>query len=196
MRVVLASSNAGKLVELHELLQPAGFELVAQSELGVDDAEETACTFIENALLKARHASRTTGLPALADDSGLLVDALYGEPGLRSARYAGSHGDARANNVRVLEQLLDVPQDQRTAHFYCVLVLLRSIDDPQPLIAEGIWHGSILTAPRGAQGFGYDPLFQPDGYACSAAELEPAMKNRISHRGQALASLCGKLASA
>jgi XTP/dITP diphosphohydrolase len=194
MRLVLASSNRGKLDELRELLAPAGYELVAQSDLDVDDAEETGSTFVENALLKARHAARITGLPALADDSGLLVDALDGEPGLRSARFAGVHGNAAANNALLLERLLEVQPDRRGAHFYCVLVLLRGSDDPQPVIAEGIWRGRILPAPRGSQGFGYDPLFLPDGQTLSAAELDPAMKNRISHRGQALAALRERLA--
>ena len=194
MRLVLASSNRGKLDELRELLIPSGYELIAQSELGVDDAEETGSTFVENALLKARHAARITGFAALADDSGLLVDALDGAPGLRSARFAGAHGNAAANNALLLEHLHNVPPDRRSAHFYCVLVLLRSADDPQPLIAEGSWRGRILDAPRGARGFGYDPLFLPDGQTLSAAELDPSMKNRISHRGQALDALREKLA--
>lgn len=189
MRLVLASGNRGKLDELRVLLAPAGIELIAQSDLGVDNAEETAGTFIENALLKARHAARATGLPALADDSGLLVDTLDGEPGLHSARYAGSHGNATANNALLLERLRDVPESHRGAHFYCVLVLLRSADDPQPLIAEGTWHGRILLAPRGARGFGYDPVFFDPGHGRSAAELDPALKNAISHRGQAISRL-------
>jgi len=193
-RLVLASSNRGKLDELRELLAPSGFELVAQSDLGVDDVEETGSTFVENALLKARHAARIAGLPALADDSGLLVDALDGAPGLRSARYAGEHGNNAANNDLLLERMRDIAGNARGAHFYCVLVMLRSADDPQPLIAEGVWRGRILDAPRGAHGFGYDPLFLPNGYAISSAELDPATKNRISHRGQALTALRAKLA--
>jgi XTP/dITP diphosphohydrolase len=193
-RLVLASSNRGKLDELRELLAPSGFELVAQSDLGVDDVEETGSTFVENALLKARHAARIAGLPALADDSGLLVDALDGAPGLRSARYAGEHGNNAANNDLLLERMRDIAGNARGAHFYCVLVMLRSGDDPQPLIAEGVWRGRILDAPRGAHGFGYDPLFLPNGYAISSAELDPATKNRISHRGQALTALRAKLA--
>jgi len=193
-RLVLASSNRGKLDELRELLAPSGFELVAQSDLGVDDVEETGSTFVENALLKARHAARIAGLPALADDSGLLVDALDGAPGLRSARYAGEHGNNAANNDLLLERMRDIAGNARGAHFYCVLVMLRSGDDPQPLIAEGVWRGRILDAPRGAHGFGYDPLFLPNGYAISSAELDPATKNRISHRGQALTVLRAKLA--
>ncbi|HTD28152.1 MAG TPA: RdgB/HAM1 family non-canonical purine NTP pyrophosphatase [Xanthomonadaceae bacterium] len=192
-RLVLASSNRGKLDELRELLSPSGYELIAQSDFGVDDAEETGSTFVENALLKARHVARITGLPALADDSGLVVDALDGAPGLRSARFAGEHGNASANNALLLDRLHDVVGSERRAHFYCALVLLRGALDPQPLIAEGIWRGAILAAPRGAQGFGYDPLFLPDGQTLSAAELDPAMKNRISHRGQALAALRERL---
>ena len=194
MKLVLASSNRGKLAELRDLLAPAGYELVAQSELGVGDAEETGHTFVENALLKARHAARVTELPALADDSGLLVDAIDGAPGLRSARYAGAHGNAAANNTLLLENLRDVILERRAAHFYCVLVLLRNADDPQPLIAEGIWHGRILDVPRGDRGFGYDPLFLPDGHDLSAAELDPELKNAISHRGQTLAALRERLA--
>ena len=196
MRLVLASSNRGKLVELRDLLAPAGFELIAQSDLGVGDIEETGASFIENALLKARHAARAAGLAALADDSGLLVDALAGEPGLLSARYAGSHGDARANNALLLERLRGLPDAQRGAHFHCVLVLLRSADDPQPLIAEGAWHGRILTTPRGAQGFGYDPVFFDPAHGMSAAELDPELKNRISHRARAIAILQQRLAFA
>ena len=190
-RLVLASGNRGKFDELRDLLVPAGFELIAQSDLGVEDAEETGNTFVENALLKARHATRATGLPALADDSGLLVDALDGEPGLRSARYAGSHGNAAANNALLLERLHDA---RRSAHFYCVLVLLRWAEDPQPLIAEGVWHGRILMTPRGAHGFGYDPVFFDPEHGMSAAELEPALKNRISHRGRAITRLLELLA--
>jgi XTP/dITP diphosphohydrolase len=195
-RLVLASSNRGKLDELRELLASAGHELIAQSDLGVDDAEETGTTFIENALIKARHAAHVTGLPALADDSGLLVDALDGAPGLLSARYAGGHGNAHANNALLLERLRDVGTNQRGAHFYCVLVLLRRADDPQPAIAEGVWRGSILEDLRGAHGFGYDPLFLPDGHTLSAAELDPVLKNRISHRGRALAVLRDRLVEA
>lgn len=194
-RLVLASSNRGKLEELGALLVPCGFELVAQSTLGVGDAVEDGETFIENALIKARHAARITGLPALADDSGLLVDALGGAPGLLSARFAGDHGNAGANNALLLERLRGIPSAERHAHFYCVLVLLRHAGDPQPLVAEGSWHGHILDAPRGERGFGYDPLFLPDGSAASGAELDPDMKNRVSHRGQALATLLERLSA-
>ena len=188
-RLVLASGNAGKVAELRELLGDGGFDLRAQSEFGVADVEETASTFVENALLKARHAATATGLPALGDDSGLCVDALHGAPGLYSARYGGVHGDAARNIARLLDELRDVPEQQRTARFHCVLVLLRSADDPQPLIAEGQWRGRILAQPRGDRGFGYDPVFFDPENACSAAELDPAVKNAISHRGRALAEL-------
>jgi XTP/dITP diphosphohydrolase len=192
-RLVLASGNAGKVAELRELLGDSGFELHAQSEFDVGDVEETASTFVENALLKARHATRATGLPALGDDSGLCVDALHGAPGLYSARYGGVHGDATRNIARLLQELQGVPEAARTARFYCVLVLLRSADDPQPLIAEGRWEGRILEQPRGDRGFGYDPVFFDPDNACSAAELHPTIKNMISHRGRALAALKQRL---
>ena len=195
-RLVLASGNPGKLAELRALLADAGVELVAQSDLGVDDAEETGLSFVENALLKARHAARATGLPALADDAGLCVDALGGAPGLYSARYAGSHGDSTANNARLLRELEGLPAAQRGAHFHAVIVLLRHPEDPQPLVAEGVWPGSILDAPRGEGGFGYDPLFLDPEHGHSAAEMEPALKNRISHRGRALAQLRQRLPDA
>ena len=193
-RIVLASSNRGKLAEFHALLANAGFEVVPQASVGVEDIEETGLSFVENAVLKARHAARASGLPALADDSGLCVDHLHGAPGLYSARYAGNHGDSAANNAKLLRELDGVPAERRSAFFICVLALLRHADDPAPLIAEGRWHGRVLDAPRGAQGFGYDPLFLPDGQTRSAAELDPALKNRISHRGQALAQLHARLA--
>ena len=193
MDLVLASGNAGKLTELRELLDGSGFTLRAQSEFDVADAEETGATFIENALIKARHAARLTGRAALGDDSGLCVDALDGAPGLYSARYAGVHGDASANIAKLLEAMEDVPEAQRTAHFHAVIVLLRSHDDPQPIIAEGSWRGRILEGPRGTSGFGYDPVFFDPVNRCSAAELEPAIKNLISHRGQALAVLKQRL---
>jgi XTP/dITP diphosphohydrolase len=188
-RIVLASGNAGKLAEMRQILAGTEIELVAQGELGIADAQETASTFVENALLKARHASRTSGLPALGDDSGLCVDALAGAPGLISARYAGRHGDSAANIAKLLDAMRDVPDSQRSAHFHCSIVLLAHADDPAPLIAEGRWHGRILRAPRGERGFGYDPVFLDPASNLSAAELDPAAKNRVSHRGQALASL-------
>ncbi len=195
-RVVLASSNRGKLAEFNALLADSGFEVVTQASLGIADAEETGLSFVENALLKARHAARASGLPALADDSGLCVAHLHGAPGLYSARYAGGHGDSAANNAKLLRALDGVPPAQRGAFFICALVLLQHADDPAPLIAEGRWHGRVLDAPRGAQGFGYDPLFLPHGQSRSAAELAPALKNTLSHRGQALAQLHARLAEA
>lgn len=190
-RLVLASGNRGKLTELRELLAPLGLECIAQGDLGIDDIEETGATFVENALLKARHAARQSGLPALADDSGLCVDALGGAPGLHSARYAGTHGDSAANIVKLLDTLRD--SADRSAHFHCSIVLLVHADDPAPLIAEGRWHGRILDAPRGAHGFGYDPVFLPDCHEGSAAELGTDIKNRISHRSLALAELRRRL---
>jgi XTP/dITP diphosphohydrolase len=198
-RLVLASGNAGKLAELRALLDDAPlngmFELHAQSELGVADIEETGLTFIENALLKARHAARATGLPALADDSGLCVDALGGAPGLYSARYTGTHGDAGANIAKLLRELDGVPEARRGAQFHAVVVLLRHADDPRPLVAEGSWRGRILEAPRGEGGFGYDPVFLDPELGRSAAELAPALKHRLSHRGRALAVLRERLAN-
>ena len=189
MRLVLASGNAGKLAELSALLAGAGIEVLPQSRFGIDDADETGATFVENALLKARHAARATGLPALADDSGLCVDALHGAPGLHSARYAGAHGDHAANIDKLLDAMRDVPDAGRGARFVCVLALLRRADDPQPLIAQGTWAGRILHARAGSGGFGYDPVFFVPTHGMSAAELPAAVKHRISHRGQALAAL-------
>lgn len=192
MKLVLASSSAGKLAELRDLLG-SDFELHAQSEFGVADAEETGLSFIENAILKARHAAAATGLPALGDDSGLCVDALNGAPGLYSARYAGRHGDSEANIQKLLGELEGVVDAQRGARFVCVLALLRSADDPQPLISEGTWPGRILHQRRGGNGFGYDPVFFSPAHGCSAAELAADIKNRDSHRGLALASLRARL---
>lgn len=194
MRLVLASGNAGKVVELEQLLAGSGVQLVPQTALGVSDAEETGLTFVENALIKARHAARATGMPALADDSGICVDALGGAPGLYAARYAGKHGDSAANNAKLLHELAGVPTEKRSAYFIAVLVVLRHADDPAPLVAEGRWHGRILEAPRGEGGFGYDPLFLPAGHELGAAELDPALKNRLSHRGQALEVLKARFA--
>jgi XTP/dITP diphosphohydrolase len=192
-RLVLASGNAGKLAELRELLAGTGIDVLAQGELGIGDIEETGLSFVENALLKARHAARESGLPALADDSGLCVDALGGAPGLYSARYAGAHGDAGANIDRLLRELDGVPDARRSARFCCVLALLRHPEDPQPWIAEGVWEGRILRAPRGEGGFGYDPVFLDPASGRSAAELGAADKHRTSHRGRALAALKRRL---
>ena len=184
--LVLASSNPGKLREIQALLP---LELVAQSALGIAEAEEPHGTFVENALAKARHASRAAGLPALADDSGLCVEALGGEPGVHSAYYAGREGSREERDARNNEKLLKKLKDHRTAYYCCVMVLLRHPEDPRPLVAEGLWHGEIAREPRGANGFGYDPLFWIPSLQKTAAQLDPAEKNRISHRGQALARL-------
>ncbi len=188
MKLVLASSNAGKLAELRDLLGDA-CQLHAQSEFSVDDVDETGLSFVENAILKARHAARATGLPALGDDSGLCVDALDGAPGLYSARYAGTHGDAEANIDKLLRELDGIDEARRTARFVCVLAFMRHANDPQPLIAEGVWEGRVLRARHGTHGFGYDPVFFSHAHGCSAAELDAAVKNRESHRGLALARL-------
>lgn len=192
MKLVLASSSAGKLAELRELLG-VDFELHAQSDFGVADADETGLSFVENAIIKARHAAAATGMPALGDDSGLCVDALHGAPGLYSARYASTHGDSDANIDKLLDALADTPDAQRGARFVCVLALVRDAHDPQPLIAEGVWHGRILHARRGESGFGYDPVFFSPAHGCSAAELPAEVKNRDSHRGLALAALKRRL---
>ncbi|MGE5129580.1 MAG: RdgB/HAM1 family non-canonical purine NTP pyrophosphatase [Sphingomonadaceae bacterium] len=194
-RLVLASNNPGKLKEIRALLAPLAIDVAAQADLGIDEAEEPHDTFLENALAKARHASAASGLPALADDSGLCVDALGGEPGVHSAYYAGREGgrevrDAR-NNARLLEALQGIAD--RRAHYTCVLVLVRSANDPQPIVAEGTWHGEIARALRGGGGFGYDPLFLVPGTGRTAAELEAAEKNRVSHRARALTALIARL---
>ncbi|MXV48910.1 RdgB/HAM1 family non-canonical purine NTP pyrophosphatase [Xanthomonas sp. LMG 8993] len=192
-QLVLASGNAGKLEELRAMLADLPLRIVAQGELGVDDVPETGLTFVENALIKARHASAVTGLPALADDSGLIVDALGGAPGLYSARYAGSPTDAQANNAKLLDAMRAVPAERRSARFYAVIVLLRHPEDPQPLIAEGSWEGVITTEPRGTGGFGYNPVFLDPVHGLTAAEMDTALKNRLSHRAVALATLQHKL---
>jgi len=190
-RLVLASSNRGKLRELAALLEPVGIEAVPQSEFSIADADEPFPTFVENALAKARHAARATGLPALADDSGICAEALGGAPGVRSARYAGEPRSDERNNALLVESL--AAHANRRAHYYCVIVLLRHADDPQPLVAEGEWHGEILDTPRGTGGFGYDPLFWLPGERCTAAELPAAVKNRVSHRGLALTALAHRI---
>ena len=190
-QLVLASNNAGKLREFGELLAPFAFELQPQAAHGVVEAEEPHETFIENALVKARHAARCTGLPALADDSGLCVAALGGAPGVHSARYAGEPKSDQRNNERLLAELAGT--SDRRAHYYCVLVLLRHADDPEPLIATGTWHGEILAVARGSGGFGYDPLFLVPQFGCSVAELGAEKKNALSHRGQAMRQLVAAL---
>jgi XTP/dITP diphosphohydrolase len=190
-RLILASNNAGKLREFSQLLAPFNFEVVPQAALNISEAEEPHATFVENALAKARHASRIAGLPALADDSGLCVAALGGAPGVRSARYGGEPKSDARNNAHLLENLAG--QTDRRAHFVCVLVFVRHAADLQPLIAEGEWHGEILDAPRGADGFGYDPLFLVPTLGLTAAELPAEQKNHFSHRGQAMTRLAERL---
>ncbi|MEP5982630.1 MAG: RdgB/HAM1 family non-canonical purine NTP pyrophosphatase [Marinobacter alexandrii] len=192
-KIVIASNNQGKIAELTDLLAPLGMMPVAQGQLGVGEAEEPAVTFVENAILKARHASRITGLPALADDSGLAVDHLGGQPGVRSARYAGDNASDQDNVDALLAAMASVPEGQRGAQFHCVLVFLRHADDPTPIVCHGRWPGAILSAPAGDGGFGYDPVFWVSEHQCSAAELTPAEKSRISHRGRALAQLAQQL---
>lgn len=190
-KLVLASNNAKKIKELNALLAPLGFAVIAQGDLGIPEAEEPHCTFVENALAKARHAAQHSGLAALADDSGLCVPALGGAPGVISARYAGEPKSDARNNAKLLADLAG--RTDRRAHFVSVLVLCRSADDPQPIIAEGEWHGEILDTPRGAEGFGYDPLFFVPAAGLTAAELDAATKNRLSHRGQAMQQLIERL---
>jgi XTP/dITP diphosphohydrolase len=190
-KLVLASGNSGKLREFAELLAPLNFQLVPQADFAVPEADEPHPSFIENALAKARHAARLTGLPALADDSGLVVPALGGAPGVHSARYAGEPKDDARNNQKLVAALTNATD--RRAHYVAVLVLVRHADDPQPLIGEGEWHGEIIATPRGNGGFGYDPHFLLPDLQRTAAELEAAEKNRRSHRGQALAHLIAKL---
>jgi len=192
-KIIFASSNAGKINELQFILDKFNYEVIPQNNLGIHDAEETGLTFVENALLKARNACRHSGKPAIADDSGLVVHALDGAPGIYSARYAGKHSDSRANIEKLLQDLKDVSAENRQAHFHCTLVYLEHAEDPAPLICEGIWHGMILSAPAGTQGFGYDPVFYDAQEQSSAAELPPERKNKISHRSQALHALMEKL---
>jgi XTP/dITP diphosphohydrolase len=190
-RLILASNNAGKLKEFAQLLAPIGFELHPQGEFNVPEAEEPFGTFVENALQKARHASRLTGLPALADDSGVCVNALGGAPGVYSARYAGEPKSDARNNDKLVRDLAD--HADKSAYYYCVLVYVRHADDPQPVIADGVWRGRIVDSPRGANGFGYDPYFLLPELGKTTAELEPHEKNAISHRGQAIRALVEKL---
>lgn len=190
-RIVLASNNAGKIKEIQALLPD--YEIVPQAEFVQTEAEESGLTFVENALLKARHAARHSKLPVIADDSGLAVDALNGEPGIYSARYAGAGANDKDNNDKLLLELSGVPAEERTARFICVLVMLDHADDPVPLIAQGVWEGRILFHPEGANGFGYDPLFWVPELDCSSADLTPEVKNSLSHRGKALRQLISLL---
>lgn len=187
-RIVLASNNPGKLREI-QALAAGKLELLLQSDFAVPEVEETGLSFVENAILKARHAARHTGLPALADDSGLEVDALNGAPGIRSARYAGPGASDAENLQKLLQDLAEIPEHQRRARFQCVVVYMKHAEDPTPLICQGTWEGRILAAPRGENGFGYDPVFYVPTHHCSSAELLPAIKNTLSHRGKALRQL-------
>jgi XTP/dITP diphosphohydrolase len=193
VRVVLASGNSGKLRELASLLAPFGFDLVSQSTLGLQTPPETGTTFAENALLKACHAAAMTNLPALADDSGIEVDALGGRPGIYSARYAGEGASDQANLRKMLEEMRDVPAPQRTARYQSVIAFVTSATDTKPILASGTWEGTLISAPRGLGGFGYDPIFVPRGFDRTAAELDPGEKNSLSHRGQALRALVTQL---
>lgn len=192
-RVVLASNNEGKARELGKRLDGLGIELIAQSFYYVPQIDETGLSFVENAILKARNACAHTSLPAIADDSGLEVDGLDGEPGIYSARYAGEGATDADNNRRLLDELIDVSEEWRSARFHCALVYLRHAGDPRPVIAEGTWEGRIVDTPRGGGGFGYDPLFYVPSQDCTVAQLDPATKHRLSHRGQALATLIERL---
>jgi len=189
--LVLASNNAGKLAEFAQLLAPLGFAIKSQRELDIPEAEEPFGTFVENALAKARHASQLSGLPALADDSGICVTALGGAPGVQSARYAGEPRSDAANNAKLVHDI--AAYDDKSAYYYCVLVMVRHAEDPQPIIADGVWHGQLIEQPRGQGGFGYDPYFFLPSLDKTAAELPPEEKNRLSHRGQALRALINKL---
>lgn len=188
-KIVLASSNKGKVAELSQMLAGRDIDIIAQSTLGVSDAAETGLTFVENAIIKARHAALTTGLPAIADDSGLAVDVLGGAPGIYSARYAGEGATDKLNIDKLLANMQGIPAAQRSAQFHCVLVYMRHAEDPTPLICHGIWHGEIATTAIGEHGFGYDPIFWLSNENCSAAQLTPSQKQQLSHRGQALKAL-------
>ncbi len=194
-KIVLASGNKGKLREFQELLQGGGFDVIPQSDFFSENAEETGLTFVENAIIKARYASAKTGLPALADDSGIEVDALKGRPGIYSARYAGEGANDEKNNRKLLDELTGIAAAQRTARYHAVLAFMRHAEDPTPVLCHGIWEGRILTEPRGEGGFGYDPLFFVPSHQCSAAQLAKEEKNRISHRGKAMQELLQKLSA-
>ncbi len=191
--IVLATGNAGKVIEFNSLLKDVGLHVRPQSDFAVPEAEETGLSFIENAILKARNAARHTGLPAMADDSGIEVDALNGAPGIYSARYAGEQKSSADNNRKLLEALGDTPDAQRTARFQCVMAYLRHAEDPTPIIAQGTWEGRILHQPQGEHGFGYDPIFWVPTHGCSAAELPEELKNILSHRAQAFHQLLAQL---
>lgn len=192
-RIVLASNNAGKVREINQLLTEQKIQVIPQKEFDIPEADETGLTFVENAILKARHACSLSGLPAIADDSGIEVDALKGAPGIYSARFAGPGCIDQDNNKKLLEDLKDVPEQERTARFQCVMVYMRHAEDPTPIICQGTWEGRILQVPQGDNGFGYDPLFLVPEEQCTSAELSPERKNQLSHRGQALRKLLAAL---
>jgi XTP/dITP diphosphohydrolase len=194
-KIVLASGNRKKVAELTQLLAQFQLQVIPQTDLNVEDVPETGTTFVENAIIKARHAAEVTGLPAIADDSGIEVDYLDGQPGIYSARFSGKHGDDQANNDLLVEKLQGVTTEQRTARYQCVLVFMKHAKDPTPLICHGSWEGRILTEEIGDGGFGYDPLFWCEEHQCSAAELRPEQKAAISHRGKALNELMQKLSN-
>lgn len=194
-KIVLASNNPGKLEELQVLLKDCGYDVHPQREFSITDVEETGLTFVENAIIKARHACQHSGLPALADDSGIEVDALKGAPGIYSARYSGAGATDEKNNLKLLQELSEVPENERTARYQCVLVFMRHATDPTPLICQGSWEGHILKEPVGDNGFGYDPLFYVPTHHCSSAQLHKEVKNSISHRAIALRHLLAELSS-
>ncbi len=194
-KIVLASNNAGKVREINQLLSDQKIQVIPQREFDIQDIEETGLSFVENAILKARHAAKESGLAAIADDSGLEVDALMGAPGIYSARFAGADCNDQDNNRKLLDSLRNVPDKERTARFQCLMVYMRHADDPTPIICQGTWEGRILHAPSGENGFGYDPLFFVPEQNCASAELSPEIKNQLSHRGQALRKLLDALSS-
>lgn len=193
-KIVLASNNKGKVREFGQMLSTLNMEVVPQATFNIDDADETGLTFVENAIIKARHASAIAGLPAIADDSGLEVDALNGAPGIYSARYSGEGATDEKNLLKLLDALKDVAEEKRTARFQCLLVYMRHAEDPTPLICQGTWNGRIISEPQGENGFGYDPIFYVPEYNCTSAQLSSEQKNKLSHRGIALAALVKKLA--
>lgn len=192
-RIVFASGNAGKVREIGQLLEGLSIDVLPQSDFNVPEIEETGCTFVENAILKARNAAHHTGLAVIADDSGIVVDVLQGRPGIVSARFAGVGASDEDNLNKLIEMIKPFPEEQRTARFICSMVYLRHEYDPVPIIAHGVWEGQLITDPKGSNGFGYDPMFYVSSQQCTSAELTPEIKNKLSHRGQALTHLLGKL---
>jgi len=192
-RIVLASNNAGKVREINQLLENSGIEVLPQAQFGIEDAIEDGLTFVENAIIKARHAAKLSGLPAIADDSGIEVDALNGAPGIYSARFAGEGSSDEENLRKLLNELKNVPEEQRSARFQCLMVYMRHAGDPTPIICQGTWEGRILKTPQGENGFGYDPVFFVPEQGCSSAELDAVTKNSLSHRGKALQQLVKRL---